>query len=145
MKIWKAIKNARDLLGYVGHVISCIPYWRFYNTCYIMFISHVSVWRGWWWSYRRQGCQASDHCSGPCFNISKFEMTGYFWRGTRGLQHLSTWRQFILLLRPQSKCDRQNRYFNAEHDLFQTLTLCFLSFQLTTTIRPQDRHCHNMK
>ena len=37
----------------------------------------VQRWRGWWWSCGWDGCLASDHSPGLCFNICKRDTNGY--------------------------------------------------------------------
>ena len=42
------------------------------------FVIMTGRWVWWRWSYRREGCQASDRSSGLSFNIFKHHTTGYF-------------------------------------------------------------------
>ena len=62
--------------------VSSKPYCDFYKTCRKACVRpdfHNRRWRGWWWSYRRGGCLASDHGSWLRFDICEQDTTGYFW------------------------------------------------------------------
>ena len=96
--------------------------------------SHLMVWRGWWWSQRQRGCQASDRRSSLRFSICRCETTGYFRQETMAFKHLHAWHQGIFLMWPRviSICIRGNqiRPFKPNHDVFLTLTKWFLCLSL---------------
>lgn len=71
----------------------CVSYWHLYKTRYIGLRWHVYdlTFISGWWSYKREGGEASERCSRVRFNICKCENTRYFCRRTTAFQHLPQW------------------------------------------------------
>ena len=128
------------IVDYTIHVISCLHYM---NLTIKMDVG------GWWWSYRREGCQAINRVSRLQINICKCETLAYF---EGDLWMISSWvccsNKIIFLMRSQafSSCVlcvtltlTHNRYFKHKHDLFLTLTKWFLCLT-----RPEAQCYHNI-
>ena len=90
--------------------VSSKPYCDFYKTCHkacAWLDFHIRRWKGWWWSYRREGCLASDHGSRLVSTLASLTLLAV---------SDATLERF-----PVPPCVLMN--FKPKHDLPQILTL----------------------
>ena len=73
------IADVPPLVGCPGltFINSPVPWMKYQEFTVEKCVS--SRWSG-WWSHRRGGCQVSDNCSSPRYNISKCEITSFLRR-----------------------------------------------------------------